>query len=234
MHIELITFDGDDTVWDFEAGMLLGLERVAAVMTTWRLDVDGHSPSIEDLLVDRERVGKEHEGEGRPMEQLRWLALERTLRRAGVSHRRDLVDVLYDHFMEARYAGVRPFDDAPAALKAVGRDRSLALITNGNSHPDQVGLAGIFDLVISAQDRGIWKPDPAIYRLATTELGIEPANALHVGDHQRDDVQAARNAGFMTVWMNRKGTVKETWCCPNAEISSLAELPTILRRLCNP
>lgn len=234
MHIELITFDGDGTVWDFEAAMLLGLERVAEVMTTWCLEVDGHSPSIEDLAMDRERVGEDHEGEGLPMERLRWLALERTLRRAGISHRWDLVDVLYDHFMEVRYGGVRPFDEVPAVLKTVGRDRILALITNGNSHPDQVGLAGIFDLVITAQERGVWKPDPAIYRLATTELGIEPANALHVGDHQRDDVQAAKNAGFMTVWINRKGTVRETWCRPNAEIRSLAELPTILRRLCGP
>jgi 2-haloalkanoic acid dehalogenase type II len=230
-HVDLITLDGDGTVWDFEAGMLLGLERVVATMTAWELKIDGHNPTVDRLVADREHVAKDHENMGLSMERLRWLGFERTLQHTQASHRRDLLDTLYDQFMEVRYEAIRPFDDGPPILRALARGRKLALITNGNSHPDRVGLSGIFDLVITAQDRGVWKPDPRIYRLAATELGVDPAKALHVGDHQRDDIQAAKRAGFRTVWINRRGVAMENWCQPDAEISSLAGLPAVIRRL---
>ena len=231
MRIELVTLDGDGTLWDFETGMLLGLQQAAMTMASWSYTIAGHLPTIEDLLADREYVAKQFEAEKLPMERLRWLALERSLRRAKVYRRRDLVDMLYEQFMETRNASVRVFDDTLTTLKTLATDRKLALITNGNTHPDRIGLAGIFDLVITAQEHGIWKPDPRIYCLVAVELGIEAARTLHVGDDMRDDIQAAQKAGFMAVWMNRNGEMKEPWCRPDAEVNSLIELPVVLRCL---
>ncbi len=49
--------------------------------------------------------------------------------------------------------------------------------------------------LVCPDDVGKGKPDPAGLILACTQLGIEPANAIYVGDHPRD-IEAANNAGM--------------------------------------
>jgi putative hydrolase of the HAD superfamily len=42
------------------------------------------------------------------------------------------------------------------------------------------------------------KPGPAIYRAALDQIGVEPANALFVGDRVREDVQGPAALGMRT------------------------------------
>jgi FMN hydrolase / 5-amino-6-(5-phospho-D-ribitylamino)uracil phosphatase len=229
--ITLITLDGDGTLWDFETAMRQALEQTAQVMALWGLHIDGHNPSLTDLLADREAVGREHGGEGLTMERLRWLAFERSMARAGLPDRSDRIDALYQRFMELRHDRVRLFDDALAALETLRKRRKLALITNGNTDVNRLGLAGMFDAVISAQACQFWKPDPRIFRLATSTLGVEPMHVVHVGDQQREDIEGARTAGMRAVWINRRSAPREAWCAPDAEIRDLSELPSVLDHL---
>lgn len=231
MPTELITFDGDGTLWDFEAAMFPALEHAARLMTSWGLHIDGHDPSLEDLLGDRDAVGREHHGEGLTLERLRWLAFERSLARAGLLNRTDRIDALYQRFMALRHEGVRLYDDALPSIKELRKRRKLALITNGNTEPVRLGLEGMFDTVISAQACRLWKPDRRIFWLAATELGVSPGQAVHVGDHQREDIQGAQTAGLRTVWINRRSAPKEAWSQPDAEIRDLSELASVLDRL---
>lgn len=231
MQIKLITLDGDGTLWDFESAMLHALQHAAKLMRSWRLHIDGHDPSVEDLLGDREVVGQEHHGEGLTMERLRWLAFERSLARAGVPNRTDLTLSLYQLFMHHRHDGVRLYDDTLPSLENLRGSRKIALVTNGNTDLRRLGLDGMFDVVISAQTCHFWKPDPRIYWSAITELELQPIEAVHAGDQQRDDIQGARAAGLRTVWVNRRSAPKEAWCEPDAEIRSLLELPLVLDHL---
>jgi putative hydrolase of the HAD superfamily len=231
MPIRLVTFDGDGTLWDFETAMHHALAHAAQVMTSWGLQIDGHAPTLDDLLADREAVGREHRGEGLTMERLRWLAFARSLARAGLSGRRDRITVLYQQFMELRHDGVRLFADVPAALEELRRRRKLAVITNGNTDLERVDLGGMFDLVLTAQACQIWKPDPQIFRLAASTLDVPPAQVVHVGDNQRTDIAGARSAGMRAVWVNRRGAARAAWCEPDAEIHDLSELPASLDHL---
>lgn len=231
MRIGLVTLDGDGTLWDFESAMLHALAHAANLMTSWDLRVDGQLPTAAELLRDRDEVGHRHHGQGLTMERLRWLAFERSLARAGVSGRPDLIQSLYEHFMDLRHDGVRLFADALPSLAALRESCKLALITNGNTDLQRLGLEGTFDLVLSAQSCHLWKPDPRIFHLAVAELGCQTAQSLHAGDHQRDDVQGAQAAGLRSVWVNRTSARKEVWCQPDAEIPSLLDLPSALNRL---
>jgi 2-haloalkanoic acid dehalogenase type II len=230
-RFQLVTLDGDGTLWDFESAMLNALERTAQQMTRWNLQIDGREPSRDDLLADREAVGREHAGAGMTMERLRWLALERSLTRAGVPNRPDLVETLYRQFMEIRHEGVRLFDDALSALLELRRQRKVALVTNGNTDLRRLGMDVMFDIVTVAQECQLWKPDPRIFQLPLAQLRLLPAQAIHVGDHQRHDVHGASAAGLCTVWVNRRSALQKPWCAPDAEIQDLSELPTVLDQL---
>ena len=60
-----------------------------------------------------------------------------------------------------------------------------------------LGLNGLFDAVVGAEDieQGRTKPHPDVLLAATERLGVQPTDALYVGDH-RVDVEAAARAGM--------------------------------------
>lgn len=48
---------------------------------------------------------------------------------------------------------------------------------------------------------GIEKPNPTIFEATCEKLGVEPSEALHVGDDRRNDVVGARSAGcYAWLW----------------------------------
>ncbi|WP_436501825.1 HAD family hydrolase [Actinokineospora sp. HUAS TT18] len=113
-------------------------------------------------------------------------------------------------------------------LRAAGF--TIAAVTNASA-PHQrarletLGISRFFDVVVSAGELGVAKPDPAIFHEACHQLGVPPAQTLHVGDRADLDAAAARAAGLHGVWLNRSGAELET-AAPMIE--TLADLPELL------
>ena len=53
----------------------------------------------------------------------------------------------------------------------------------------RLGLEALFDAFAFSCDEGHTKPDPEIYRRALARLGVEPSEALFVGDSVPNDVR---------------------------------------------
>ncbi|HLM67977.1 MAG TPA: HAD-IA family hydrolase [Longimicrobium sp.] len=87
-----------------------------------------------------------------------------------------------------------------------GRGYRLGVISNADGRVEAlleaVGLRPRFELVVDSGAVGIDKPDPRIFRLAAERMGIEPAEALYVGDIYEIDVQGARGAGMHAVLLD--------------------------------
>ena len=95
---------------------------------------------------------------------------------------------------------------ADAQSLAVGRDHQfiepvhlmLALLNQqgGSIRPllEKAGLAPFFDAVVTSDDVGRRKPDPAPFLHACRTLGVAPGEAAVVGD-SANDAEAARAAG---------------------------------------
>jgi putative hydrolase of the HAD superfamily len=118
----------------------------------------------------------------------------------------------------------RAFADAAPALGEL-RSRGLALVVVSNwdcSLPgvlEEAGLLGLVDGVVSSAEAGAAKPDPAPFRRGLELAGVAPAESLHVGDSQRNDVDGARAAGVEAVLLARDG---------GGGIRSLRELPYLI------
>ena len=78
-------------------------------------------------------------------------------------------------------------------------DRRLVSLLGG------LGLADVIDTVVCSADVGLRKPDPRIFELACDRLGVEPAEAAHVGDHHYADVLGATAVGMIPVLIDRHG-----------------------------
>lgn len=91
------------------------------------------------------------------------------------------------------------------------------------------GLSGAFDLVVGGDTLGARKPSPVPLQHACRALGVNPAQALYVGDSV-NDVEAATAAGIRVVCVpygyNEGKPVREL--AATGFIDTLADLPLLI------
>ena len=73
------------------------------------------------------------------------------------------------------------------------------------------------------------KPHPSVFLEITERLGVDPIEAVMVGDRMLDDVMGALRVGMRAVWKdNDKPWPKPEGVRPTATIGQLDELPDLL------
>jgi len=114
----------------------------------------------------------------------------------------DAVPLLEQHWTAlAPWSGVR---DTLAGLRAT---HQLAVVTNCSERLGRIAvdLVGVpFDVVVTAERAGFYKPDPRPYRQALDELGVDAGDALFVAGSGYDLFGTAA-VGLDTYWHNRVG-----------------------------
>jgi len=70
-------------------------------------------------------------------------------------------------------------------------------------------LTGYFDVVVGADACGVRKPDERIFLHAVGGLGVEPGEAVFVGNDYRYDYVGARGAGLRPLLIDRGGDAPE-------------------------
>ncbi len=113
---------------------------------------------------------------------------------------------LHDLFAEPRVWQL--FPEVAATLERLRREGiRLAIVSNWDSRLEpltrKLGIRDAFETVVASGAAGVSKPSPAIFAQALGRLGVEPAEAAHVGDSLRDDVWGAVRAGMRPVWLRR-------------------------------
>ena len=66
-------------------------------------------------------------------------------------------------------------------------------------------FAGLFDVEIFSSRVGLSKPDPRIYLACSEPLGVEPHEAVFVGDGANDELEGARRVGMDAILIHRPG-----------------------------
>jgi len=90
------------------------------------------------------------------------------------------------------------------------------------------GLEEIFDAVLSVEEVGVFKPHPAVYRLAPERLQLTP-DAICFLSANAWDAWCAKASGLRVLWCNRFAQAAERLPAPpDGEISDLTQLPAIV------
>ena len=68
----------------------------------------------------------------------------------------------------------------------------------------EFGFDGCFQQVIESARVGVRKPDPQIFQLGISALGMSPEEVTVVGDSLENDILPARQLGCRAVWLNKR------------------------------
>ena len=142
-----------------------------------------------------------------------------------------------ENVLMAAYLSLPAFDDALPALKSLRGGYPVFAFSNGG-YPALEKVLGHNDLLdqfeglVSVDDIKSFKPDPAVYAYARRATGSWEKPLCLVSSNAWDAI-GARAAGLLAVWIKRDpDKVFEDWGIePSAVISSLSELPEILKGL---
>ncbi|MBZ0168505.1 HAD-superfamily hydrolase, subfamily IA, variant 3 [Candidatus Methylomirabilis lanthanidiphila] len=110
------------------------------------------------------------------------------------------------------------------------RDRGLTLgmISNSNGWVERLvmenGLRPYFHFVLDSRLIGVEKPDPRIFQIALDRLGIDPAEALYIGDLYSIDVVGSRAAGMRAILLDPAGLWDHVDCPKARDLSEAADL----------
>jgi 2-haloacid dehalogenase len=140
---------------------------------------------------------------------------------------------LRDRLM-ARYLSLDVFPEVPDALRRLkARGLRLAILSNGtpamlDSLVKSAKLGDLFDMTLSVEEAGFFKPHPKVYQLALDRLQL-PVDAISFQSSNAWDAYAASAFGMKVVWCNRSGRQPERLPgAPDRVIKSLAELPDLI------
>jgi putative hydrolase of the HAD superfamily len=123
----------------------------------------------------------------------------------------EVTEAEFDAFLQAEHAAWEPArrlgPSTHALLEALrGRGLKLGLVSNALDpgellHRDleQMGVAERLDVAVFSSEIGLRKPHPSIFEHALGRLGVEPRDALFVGDDLVADVGGAAGVGMGTV-----------------------------------
>ena len=115
---------------------------------------------------------------------------------------RAILEVRFSAFVDA----VEAPEYASALLSELSGRYRLGLLSN---YPDgdalraslkKIGWEGYFDAVVVSGDVGRVKPHVLPFQRMFERLGVEPDEALYVGDNWLGDIQGAKRVGMQAVW----------------------------------
>ena len=131
--------------------------------------------------------------------------------------------------------------DTLAAIATLhGRELALGCVTNTLLLEEgilevlrRLGLMRYLDAHIASSAGGYRKPHASLFRRALAALGVEPDEAVFVGDRLVDDISGAKGAGMRAVLTHqyRQEPLDGAAVAPDAVVRRLADLPDVIERL---
>lgn len=208
MPIRAVTFDFHNTLARCDAWFILEVRDLVPAVLKWH--ANGSGVAVDGEVLDRS------------------VALYRTLRLQVMDHGeevdaldcvmhvlaelelkidRETADAGIHAVMQATLAESEPI---PGVIDAVNYladcDIPLGVVSSAVYHPflewslEKFGIIDQFTSIVTSASAGYYKSRTEIYTHSLTVLGVEPFDAVHVGDSHRFDVQTAKRLGIRTVW----------------------------------
>ncbi|MGH2498694.1 MAG: HAD-IA family hydrolase, partial [Candidatus Limnocylindria bacterium] len=171
----------------------VGFDLLTALLNTW---------ALWDAVAGSHDAGTRwHAASGARLRGRPYRTFEDIVREAAVE-----ADLTSEHAetLLRRWGEFEPWPDTADALADLG-DRPRFIVTNCSLRLGELAAARLpqrFDLVMTAERAGAYKPDPRPYRAALEALGLDPASVLFVAGSAHD-VGGASRVGMDVYWANR-------------------------------
>jgi len=162
-------------------------------------------------------------GDWKPVHQIVACSMERTMRRFGLEYRESDGRAVYDEI-----PSWGPYPGVSAALRRLAEAYPLVIVTNtDDAHASRLveNLQAPFEVVITAEQMGVYKPRLAAFEYTLDKLGVTPDEIVHVSASPKYDLRSAAVMGIEhKVYMDRGFEQDEPWL-GYERITDIADLP---------
>ena len=223
--IRTIFIDLDDTIWDFSAN-----SKVAMRIVYEKYGLQDQCPYddfIACYMPNNESLWtRYHHGEI-TKEYLKRERFRRSFEQCGIVCN-DPLQFDYD-YLETIVTLKQVVDGAPELLAHLTKRGSVHVLSNGfaNLQSRKLKSGGIDKYItklILSDDIDVTKPDRRLFDYALEQVGGTPETTVMIGDNYDADILGANNAGWHTIFFNRKNVVLE----PNVADLTVTRLTDII------
>lgn len=192
--IRAVIFDLDNTLVDFMAMKRQAIDAAVVAMIDAGLDL-----TFEKI---RSHIDQIYQEQGIEYQRVFDQLLQECLGR--VDYR--ILSAGIIAYRRAREAALTPYPHATATLMAlVRRGIRLGVVSDAPAREAWLRLCHInyhhlFEVVVTYDDTGERKPSPKPFLAALAQLGIQPMEAIMVGDWAERDMVGAKNVGMLTAF----------------------------------
>lgn len=196
MKYRVLLSDADNTLFDFDRG-----ERQAIRQTFQSFGIPDTDENSRLYARHNLRQWKRLEAGETTQARLTVERFETFLQEIGSAADAVAMSVFYERrLMEQRFL----MPGALAFCQQVSAAMPIYLVTNGiarvqHSRFDSSELRPCFAQILISEEVGFAKPDPRMLWRALQLAGIQPQQAVLLGDSVSADIQAARNAGIDSI-----------------------------------
>jgi 2-haloacid dehalogenase len=164
-------------------------------------------------------------GEYKPFRQIVANSMERASRRLGIEYRESDAQAVYE--IVPTWG---PYPGVTEALNRLAEEVPLVIITNSDTADAarlSANLKAPFDVVISAEEMGTYKPRLGAFEYMFDKLGVTPDEIVHVSASPMYDLRSAAILGIKNkVYVDRGFEQDEHWL-GYERITDIADLPVL-------
>lgn len=225
-----VFFDLDHTLWDFETNNRLTFDEILKKYKLYGPAIPNLDAFIKVYTLHNTALWDQYKEGIIEKSFLSYHRFELTLKHFGIEN------IELARQMAADYISISPtkttlMEGTFEVLDYLKEKYNLGLITNGFDEIQFVKirharLQEYFPLVVTSEEAGYKKPDPAIFYYALKKAGAKPEKSIYIGDDPATDVPGAKMAGLDQVLVTFGKTFPDV--NPTYTIQSLHELINIL------
>ena len=214
---DIVTFDCYGTLIDWETGIITAFQTEAAK---------------NGVKLDRDQIIDAYATEEARVESGAYLSyrevLETTALRVADTLGWDLA-ASQAGFLAGSLPNWQPFPDTNPALERLAHRFRLGILSNIDDallSATRKHFTVDFDLIVTAQQIGSYKPAPGHFNEALVRAGGR--RLLHAAQSYFHDVVPASELGIPVVWVNRKASRQQAGPVPTHEVRTLTDLANLL------
>lgn len=229
MDVKLVIFDLDNTIWDFESNSRAALLELFDEMDREHRFTNNFDAFHREYVQINYRYWSDYEKGKIDKHTLRYGRFHEAFAAFGFSEP-DAINRMADRYIEISPLKTLVFDGAHETLAYLQNKYQLAVITNGFNEVVSLKMANCrlepyFGHVQTSEDAGFQKPHPAIFQLVLQKFGVDPQQALMIGDNLDTDIAGAKATGIHALLFD---PWERHLSYPDPKITNLNQLKQIL------
>lgn len=226
MKYDILLFDADNTVLDFDSSEEQALKRAflecgvsydKSTLPTYRRNNIAQWQLFEKGIIEKKQVLVNRFIE--------------TFKELGLTDGVERVSELYEEYLHYGYFIV---EHAQEVLSELQRVCKLYIVSNGvktiqDSRMNGSGMEKYFIRRFVSEEVGCPKPQIGFFKYCFSQIeGFNKTRTLIIGDSLTSDIQGGVNAGIDTCWFNPNHNANASGLKPNYEIDDLRSLLEIV------